>query len=338
MKTLPDFTTVRSVLVVKPSSLGDIVHTLPAVHRLKQTFPQLKIDWLVNSEWAPLLEGNSDLNEIVIFPRRSFKGRGGWGRYRQWMQQFKWRVPPDVTLDFQGLFRSGWISKNSGAAMVAGMSDSREGARFFHHVRVRVDPIEHAVDRYLKLAAACGANSGNVEFPLPVGNCPEILRKAPVPRDFVLLHPFSRGEKKSLTTAQVIQFCQQMAPIGVFLVGMASQEESMLQLPPSTVNLLNKTSLSELLWLMRRARFTVSVDSGPMHMAAGLSANVLGIHTWSDPRLVGPYPEDAWIWKGGVIVKKSQADAMLASQTRQVNDADITAIVHFVLKRLESIG
>jgi heptosyltransferase-1 len=170
---VPDFSKIRSVLVIKPSSLGDVVHTLPAVHRLKLTFPHLRIDWLVNPEWSPLLEGNPDLVETVIFPRGKFKGKGGWSRYRAWMKDFKWRPPPHVVLDFQGLLRSAWIARQSGAQCVVGLSDSREGARWFHHVRVPVNATDHAVDRYLKLVDACGARSGPVQFPMPLGNLPE---------------------------------------------------------------------------------------------------------------------------------------------------------------------
>lgn len=331
---VPDFNAIRSVLVVKPSSLGDIVHTLPAVHRLKQTFPHLRIDWLVNPEWRPLLEGNPDLVDLINFPRREFKGSGGWKRYRAWMAEFKWRPPPDVALDFQGLLRSAWISRQSGAKTILGMSDSREGARFLHHIRVPVETNGHSVDRYLRLVAACGATEGNIRFPLPEGRCPAAILQASLPKDFVILHPFSRGTNKSLSGDQVKQFCEKMAPIGVFVVGSAAVPDQLLSLPPSAVNLLNQTSLPELIWLMRRAKFTVSVDSGPMHIAAAISSRVLGIHTWSDPRLVGPYQPDAWVWKGGRIVRRREADAALATLVRRVEDEDIETMVDFVMEVL----
>ena len=56
-----------------------------------------------------------------------------------------------------------------------------------------------------------------------------------------------------------------------------------------------------MIWLLRAADFVVSVDSGPMHIAAAVGAKMLSIHTWSDPRLVGPFSDDAWIWQGGQI-------------------------------------
>ncbi len=331
---VPDFSQIRSVLVVKPSSLGDVVHTLPAVHRLKLSFPHLQIDWLVNPEWNPLLEGNPDLKETVLFPRSTFKGRGGWGRYRKWMHDFKWRPPPDVVLDFQGLLRSAWIARQSGARTIIGLSDSREGARWLHHVKVPVEPTDHAVDRYLKLVHACGATTGPVQFPLPAGNPPDGIFQASLPQDFVLLHPFSRGEGKSLTIPQVQAFCEMMAPVAVFVVGRTPAPEDLRNLPANAFNFVNQTSLPQLIWLMRRAKFTVSVDSGPMHMAAAISPRVLGIHTWSDPRLVGPYPPQALIWKGGKVLPRSQADNLLASLNQQVTAKDIEPMVNFVLGQL----
>ena len=335
---MPDFNAVHSVLVVKPSSLGDVVHTLPAVHRLKQSFPHLRIDWLINPEWEPLLAGNPDLVETVPFPRQSFRGSGGWKRYREWMKNFRWRPPPDVALDFQGLLRSAWLARRSGARVVVGMSDAREGARFLHHLSLPVAESIHSVDRYQQVVTACGAAVARAQFPLPAGQLPAGVFPAAVPRDFVLLHPFARGVEKSLSVEQVNLFCEMIAPIGVFVVGRADVPEQLLQLPANAFNLLNRTTLPELIWLMRRASFLVSVDSGPMHIAAAISSKVLSIHTWSDPRLVGPYPADAWIWKGGRICHRIEADASLASEVRQVENGDIEPIVSFVMNRLAVTG
>ena len=322
------------MLVVKPSSLGDVVHTLPAVHRLKQSFPHLRISWLVNPEWEPLLAGNPDLIETVPFPRQSFKGPGGWKRYREWMKNFRRRPAPDVVLDFQGLLRSAWLARRSGGRLVMGMSDSREGARFLHHISIPVEGGIHAVDRYQRLVTACGADPSPVQFPLPVGQPPEGAVSTEIPGDFVLLHPFARGAEKSLSVEQVKLFCERLAPVNVIVVGRASVPENLLQLPANAFNLLNRTALPELIWLMRRARFFVSVDSGPMHIAAAISSNDLSLHTWSDPRLVGPYPADAWIWKGGNILRRGQADQALAALVRQVEDGDLEPMVNFVLERL----
>ena len=100
--------TPLSVIVVKPSSLGDIVHTLPAVHFLKSTFPQAEFLWIANNEWAPLLQDNSDLTGVIGFPRNRFRGPAGLYRFFRWCGQLS-ALRPDLVLDFQGLFRSAWM-------------------------------------------------------------------------------------------------------------------------------------------------------------------------------------------------------------------------------------
>jgi heptosyltransferase-1 len=76
--------TPSSVLVVKPSSLGDIVHTLPAVHYLKTTFQKANISWITNPEWMSLLEENTDLKTVISFPRRAFRGPIGAFKFFRW--------------------------------------------------------------------------------------------------------------------------------------------------------------------------------------------------------------------------------------------------------------
>ena len=289
----------RSILIIKPSSLGDVVHTLPAVARVRRRWPAAKIHWLVNPEWAPILAGNPDLDEVIEFPRKDFRGIAGWARLSRWIRGLRERVQPDLTLDFQGLLRSALVARFSCASGGEswGTSDSRECARFFHGHIVRVPPRSeplHAVHRSLALVAALGCDiSPPLEWHLPAGT-----RPADCPDEFILLHPFSRGEGKSLTTDETAAFCRSLSPSTIVIAG---KSDATLSAPPNTTNLLNKTSLPELCWMLRRARFVISVDSGPMHIAAALSAKLLSIHTWSDPRKVGPFSPDAWVWKDGKI-------------------------------------
>ena len=102
---------IRSILIVKPSSLGDIVHTLPAVAAIKAHWPGAHLRWIVNPEWAPLLEGNPHVDEVVIFPRRDFRGVRGLMRIAPWARALRERINADLVLDFQGLLRSALIAK-----------------------------------------------------------------------------------------------------------------------------------------------------------------------------------------------------------------------------------
>ena len=164
----------------------------------------------------------------------------------------------------------------------------------------------HAVDRYLTLVQAVGAPAElPLEWPLPTSALPTgFVPGAP----FVALHAFSRGKGKSLSLAQVRVLCEALAPLRVVLVGRSEAVPTPL---PHVENWLNRTDLLELTALLREAAWTLSVDSGPMHIAAALSPRVVSIHTWSDPNRVGPYPKEAWVWQNGMLFQRGSPKVRL---------------------------
>ena len=314
------------ILVIKPSSLGDVVHTLPAVALVKKHWPAAHLRWLVNPEWAPLLDGNPYVDETVHFPRVQFRGPAGWARVPGWAKTIAARKA-GLVLDFQGLLRSALIARlcRAEGGRIVGLSDAREGARHFYDETVDVSGKVHAVERYLALVAALGIDpAAPLEWPLPQGSQPAGFDDAP---PFIVLHPFSRGAKKSLTAGEVAEFCRTLAPRRVVLAG---RTDTAVADAGNVTNLLNRTTLPELIWLLRRAAFTVSVDSGPMHIAAALTPRLLAIHTWSDPRKVGPYAPDAWIWKDRALCQMRD----LARPGAHQPAPDIAVVARFVAARL----
>jgi heptosyltransferase-1 len=285
----------RSILIIKPSSLGDIVHTLPAVACIRAAHPEAKITWVINREWAPLLRGNRDVDHVHIFPRGELRGLGAATGLLPWVNKTR-ALRPEIALDFQGLLRSALIARISGAQEVFGLSDAREGSRFLYRQTARVDRRSHAVDRYLRLAELVGGVAdGPLRFPLPTGD--PLPRFDPHP-PFVLLHPFSRGRGKSMSTRAIEDFCRACDGKRVVVVGKAKVKLRQLD---NCVDVTNHTTLLQLVWLIRAARLTVSVDSGPSHIAAAVSPRMISIHTWTDPRRVGPYNPEAWIWRNGEL-------------------------------------
>lgn len=327
---LPDLANFKSVFLVKPSSLGDIVHTLPTARFIKKAHPDLRLRWVCNPEWMPLLEGNPDISEIIPFPRSQFRklstfpGLFGWARGLHTSS----REQPEIALDFQGLLRSALICQVRGVKPVVGLSDAREGATFFYKHVVEVDPKAHAVDRYLTLVKELGVPTptDEIEFPLPQGAAPA---EAPEPGKYLLLHPYSRGTGKSLTTEAIQALCDCLAPHRVVLAG---KHEAPPTIQGNHVrSLLNKTSLEEMLWLIRNAHACVSVDSGPMHIAAALLDRTLAIHTWSNPRQVGPYNPAVKAWKGGRIAHRLDFSEEEGATDKGVAISDIRRISDFIL-------
>jgi len=321
----------RSVFVVKPSSLGDIIHTLPSVHLLKQACPDLEIRWVCNPEWMPLLTDNPDLTEVIPFPRQKFKGLKGLGKLVSWSRALKKaaRSQPEIALDFQGLMRSALICRVRGANPIVGLSDAREGASLLYHHVVPVNAGGHAVDRYLEMVRAFGieVQSDRLVVPLPRGRPPE---KMELPENYIVLHPYARGADKSLSTESIQALCDALAPHPVLIVG---RSHAAVPVQGAHVfSLVNETDLHELIWLLRQAKATISVDSGPMHIAAALTDRALGIHTWSDPRKVGPYNSRVPLWKASRIASRTEFSDAEAAVEKNVGPDDARAIADFVLR------
>jgi len=316
---------IKSILIIKPSSLGDVVHTLPAVAAIRAANPQAEITWVINPEWTPLLRGNPDVDHVHIFPRGEFRGLSAPRSLWPWLRKTN-ALRPDVAFDFQGLLRSALIGRVSGTRELWGMSDGREGSRLLYHRVATVDRHAHAVERYLSLAEAFGVSiPTHLRFSLPTGD--PLPRFDPYP-PFILLHPFARGPRKSLSSAVIEEFCRALDPIRVIVAGKSSRK---INVPENCVNLANQTSLLQLIWAIRTARFIISVDSGPMHIAAAVTSRLLSIHTWSDPRRVGPYNPDAWVWKSGRILRVEDiANTDGLNKSRAFTLGDIAPVLEMV--------
>jgi heptosyltransferase-1 len=314
-----------SILIIKPSSLGDIVHTLPAVAAIRDAHRKASITWVMNPEFTPLLRGSPDVNHIHVFPRREFGGLGAPVSMMPWLKETR-KLRPDLALDFQGLLRSAFIARVSGAKEVYGMSDGREGSRFFYSRTAKVNRREHAVERYLKLAELAGATIGDaLRCPLPTGDTLPRFDEFP---PFILLHPFARGKGKSLTDGVIEEICRAFAPTRVVVVGKTNRN---LDIAENCVELTNQTSLLQLIRLIRVARFVISVDSGPMHIAAAVNDRLLSIHTRTNPRRVGPYNSNAWIWKDGKILRVSELEnTRLKRHGHPFKAKDIPAVVELI--------
>ncbi|MEI6033847.1 MAG: glycosyltransferase family 9 protein [Verrucomicrobiae bacterium] len=357
---------MSSVLLIKPGSMGDVVHALPVASAIRRAWPEAALTWVVDPRWAPLLEGNAAVSSVKHFPREEFRGAAGWLRAARWYGGLG-GLRPDVVVDLQGLLRSALIARCSGGKVVCGLGDAREGAGMFYSRSTERLPAEHAVRRYLRVLPLLGIDiPQDCEFPLPLGSsgsaglvappenygeeragdgpmpsgplrphgttgsapgylASQALASQPGMADgYVVLHPFARGAGKSLGAdairAAASEFLSRSSSAMV-IVGVGEVPDG---LPERVVNLAGKTTLSGLLGILRGAQFVVSVDSGPMHLAAAIGVPLLGIHTWSDPRLVGPYREDAWIWQGGEIRRQNLSLAPLPEKEFSVGaSADV---------------
>ena len=162
----------QRVLIIKPSAIGDVVHTLPVLKLIRQRWPASRISWLLTPGCAGLLHGHPLLDEVILFDRRRY-GRSWHDPRSLWglttFQRDLRRRRFDLVIDLQGLFRSGWLSFITRAPVQVGFSNARELAPLFYTHRVDPGSTEqHAIDRYLTLAEALGCARGPVEFDFAV--------------------------------------------------------------------------------------------------------------------------------------------------------------------------
>ncbi len=163
----------RRILIIKPSSLGDLVHALPVLALLRETWPRAHIAWLVGTAFAPLLDGHPLLDEVIVFDRRRFGRLLQSRRILADFGRFVWQLRRrrfDLVIDLQGLVRSGFLAWASGAPRRVGFARARELAPLFYSRRVACPPdATHAVDKNLHLAevlcrpVAAGATDQNAK-------------------------------------------------------------------------------------------------------------------------------------------------------------------------------
>jgi heptosyltransferase-1 len=280
------------LLIIKPSSLGDIVHALPAVNLIRRRHHDAHIAWLVNPEFASILQNNPLINETILFPRRELSKLPGLIRQLR-RQHF------DVALDLQGLLRSGLIAKLAGIPRRIGLSDSREGARYLHTEVVEV-PRCHAVDRYLHAAGHLQCGTSPVEFPIGITDADRLrvgeLLTGIAPRP-IAINPMSRWETKIWGDDKFTALIEKLPASRIILTGSTAERERIEKILGGTRsiasavprNLAGKTTLPQLAELYRRCSVVITNDSGPMHIAAAMGVPVVAIFGPTDPALVGPY-------------------------------------------------
>jgi ADP-heptose:LPS heptosyltransferase len=273
---------------------------------------------VIDPRWEPVLAGNPAIAARVPFDRARYRGPAGLLRAARWLASLR-PLQPDLAIDLQCLLRSALIARAARSRRVVGLSDAREGAGAFYDQAARVTPAQHAVDRYLAVLPLIG---------IPIPERPEFFlgEGQPVaealPDEFLLLHPYARGAGKSLTAEDIRGLCERLAPRAVVLAGVGQSPGA---LPGNVADLTGRTTLGQLIWLLRKARAVISVDSGPMHLAAAVGAPLLSIHTWSDPRRVGPYSGTAWVWQGGELRRQNLDAPALPEQPIRPRDLDLWA-------------
>jgi lipopolysaccharide heptosyltransferase I len=297
MTRLEFATPPRRILIIKPSAIGDVVHALPILNLLRRTWPDAHIAWLVTPACANLIEGHPMLNEVILFERRKL-GRG-WREPKAAAGLFAFMKRLrgenfDLVLDLQGLFRSGWFARATRAPVRIGFKNAREFSPLFYTHRVDVGTTEqHAIDRYLKMAASLGCGDSPVEFPFHVTDDDRrhVGSLVPVNRPYAVLIPGTNWATKRWPIERFAALAKVLRERrGFAIVAAGSPDEARLaDQVGADVNAAGRTTLRQLVALLERASLVVANDSGPMHIAAALGRPLVTPFGPTNPVRTGPY-------------------------------------------------
>ena len=306
--------TPEKILIIKPSSLGDIVHSLPFLDVIKKRFPTSEIHWIIFEGFEGLIEGHPMIDRLWVINKDSWKkidrAKNTLSEISTFVRRLK-KERFDLVIDLQGLLRSGLITAATGSPMRIGFKEAREGSSLFYTNKVAGGRDIHAVDRYLKIAEFLGCDISKVAFPFPpfkkASFLDSIVFSSLDPHQgYIVIVPGARWKTKKWSPAKFGELAS-LLPFKSVIVGSKSDvpaaDEIVALSHGKSYSLAGKTDLKELAAVIKGSEFLVTNDSGPMHIAAALGIPVFAIFGPTDPARTGPYG------KGHTVIKADIACA-----------------------------
>jgi lipopolysaccharide heptosyltransferase I len=319
----------QRILLIKLSALGDVIHTVPVLAKLRQRYPQARIDWLLTPGIAEWIGHHPALSNVLLFDRKGLARPWSAGLHQlRFLNQLR-AGNYDLVVDLHGQFRSAIFTTLTGAPVRIGFDRPRSrnfhsprnlprqaykhgwtGAREFswmaytHHIQLPTLEM-HAVDRYLLLGEMLGLPPGPPDFHVPIPNyavarVDDLLqRHGAATQKLIVLSPGSIWPTKRWRVDGFAEVARHFLEQGfaAVLTGATGDREvcaAVAAACPGAINLCAQTSVSELAELTRRADLCISNDSGPLHLAIAVDRPVVSIWGPTDPLWIGPYGHPDW--------------------------------------------
>jgi heptosyltransferase-1 len=286
------------ILIVKTSSLGDVIHNLPLIGDIHRHFPEAVIDWCVEESFAALVRLHPGVNEVIPVALRRWKKRllnlATWREMRRCQQQLA-SIPYDLVLDTQGLLKSALIASRAHGIKCGHAADSaREplAARFYERV-FSIPKQLHAVTRNRLLAAAALGYRSDDRLDFGIQS-PAVAGEGLPPRPFVVLLTATSRDDKLWPEANWLALGRRLQANGFSLVlpgGSAPERQRAERLAAALPGALAAPpmTLDELAGLIGQASAVVGVDTGLTHLAVALQVPTIAIYTATDPGLTGVF-------------------------------------------------
>lgn len=293
-----------NILIVKLGAIGDVIHALPTAHAIKQAWPAARLTWVVEKPSYDLLTNNPDIDEIIVFEKSRIKSLSGIFSYgRELRKQLRMRQF-DLTLDLQGLFKSGAVAALTGAPQRLVYCNTREFSHWLSQKVCGPNRQGHVVERLLDVVRSLGVGYGSPVFPICVTAGEQAAARGMaaeagfnMDQPYVVLLLGANWPNKRWPTESFAQLAARLQSCGIapVLAGGSGDRESAanwkerfrLTQPPA--DLTGRTTLKQLAYLLQHCRAVVGGDTGPMHLAAAVGAKVAALFGPTDPGRNGPY-------------------------------------------------
>ncbi|MBI4666786.1 MAG: lipopolysaccharide heptosyltransferase I [Nitrospinae bacterium] len=300
----------QSVLIIKPSSMGDILHALPVAAELKKAVPGVVVDWVAADSFAGLVRMSPYVDGIIPFRRRAL-GLNGFSftpvsEIIELARNLRAKKYAAV-LDLHGLLRSGLMAKLAKAPVKIGFSSAREGAGWFYNHVIADAPQNHAVERNLASLSAFGINPpAGISYNLALPESDKEWANDNIKtRPYVVINPNARWITKRWPLENYAALATSLEKKHGLMSVITGGPEDIQRgralaglIGPSALDLTDSGGFSRLAAILKGAEAVFTNDSGPMHLAAALGVKVVALFGPTNPKLVGPYG------KGHIVIRQ----------------------------------
>ena len=289
----------NNILIIKMSSLGDVLHTLPFVAVLRERFPKARLTWLVHPQFSAFVPDPPLVDEVIFFDKVKFHKMGlgeKWSYFRA-MRALLHSKKFDLVIDMQGLFKSAVLAAISGCDNRIGYCEMREGSGFISKSITGKHAKDHVIERYLDVARYLGCTVNEIQFPMPdlQKEWQAVQEKTEtVNKPYVVLAPGARWETKKWPAENFAKLAKMILQAGRQVVLAGGPEDVPLgkqiaETVPGVTDLTGKTSLRELGALIRHCSAYISGDTGPLFIAAAMKRPLTALYGPTRPDRTGPY-------------------------------------------------
>ena len=335
-------------LVIRLSSIGDIVHALPAVAALGRAHPQAEIHWVVEDRFSDLLSANPYVSRVIKLDtlgwRKSPASGSTMAEILQGFQALR-EYQYDAAIDFQGLMKSAIFSRLCHSQRRIGLAWQEPLAALLYTDRVSPKNCTHIIEINLALVEPLGARPSKWEFPLPDNPPDREAVRNQLERlgtnEFIIVNPGGGWKSKRWSPenyAELIARLSDRIPFDILVTG-SPQEVDVAQAIVTGAGVpcakWFPSTLLQFIALAREARLLIGGDTGPLHLAAAVGTPIVAIFSSADPRNT---PERNGPFNAADIILCGPRPARQAGHSKHLNYLEGVSVESVIKAALQRLG